>query len=170
MSIGSGDHPRATTVESARRVYDPAMEGSAGCFVCDKQQHWPASLRIHADDLGVVTHGAGESVYHGYLYVEPRRHCPGWEDLTQAEAAHLGQLLRTSSIALRNVGCEHVYAFVYGDAVPHLHVHLVGRWPGAPEEFRTSRTAEWPGAPRSPVAGIEEFTDRLRAAFRAAEA
>ncbi|MBO0812446.1 MAG: HIT family protein [Microlunatus sp.] len=141
------------------------MSDPGDCFVCRKRRDWPAALWIHEDDLGQVSHAGGESIYHGYLFVEPRRHAPGWEDLSGAEAAHLGELLRRSARALRNVGCDHVYAFVYGDGVPHLHVHLVGRWPGAPEEYRTVATADWPDAPRSDRTEIAGFVDRLRDAF-----
>jgi len=141
------------------------VDDTTACFICHKHPQWPAALRIHADELGIVTHASGDLIYHGYLYVEPRRHAPGWEDLTSTEAAHLGRLLRQSSQALRAVGCDHVYAFVYGDAVPHLHVHLVGRWPGAPKEYRTVKTAEWARAPHSALADINRFTDSLRAAF-----
>ena len=141
------------------------MDDLAHCFVCNKQQTWPEQLRIHADDLGVVTHASGDLIYHGYLFLEPRRHAPGWEDLTDDEAAHLGQLVRRASQALRAVGCDHVYAFVYGDGVPHLHVHLIGRWPDAPEEFRTVKTADWPQAPRSPLGEMGSFTQLLRTAF-----
>lgn len=141
------------------------MEEAERCFICNKHQTWPGPLRIHADGLGVVTHASGDSIYHGYLYVEPHRHAAGWEDLNADEAAHLGRLLRRASLALRTVGCDHVYAFVYGDGVPHLHVHLIGRWPDAPADFRTVKTADWPQAPRSPLTKIGSFTQRLRTAF-----
>lgn len=59
-------------------------------FICAKHQEWPELLCIYADNCGVVTHAEGDLIYHGYLYVEPRRHAAGWEDLARGEAAHLG--------------------------------------------------------------------------------
>jgi diadenosine tetraphosphate (Ap4A) HIT family hydrolase len=49
-----------------------------------------------------------------------------------------------------------------GDAVPHVHVHVVARYPGAPEEFRGPRVDEWPEAPRGGASEIQALCDRLR--------
>jgi histidine triad (HIT) family protein len=36
-----------------------------------------------------------------------------------------------------------------GDEVPHLHVHLLPRYPGTPREYWWDRVDEWRGARRS---------------------
>lgn len=59
-------------------------------------------------------------------------------------------------------GHDHVYAFVYGDAVPHLHVHLLGRYPGTPEEYRGASVDEWPDAPRGDAQEVAAYVARLR--------
>jgi hypothetical protein len=56
----------------------------------------------------------------------------------------------------------HVYAFVLGDHVPHLHVHLVPRYPGAPAEYWGVHVDEWPGAPRGGPAEVQALVSRLR--------
>jgi len=88
---------------------------------------------------------SGRPAYLGHLFVEPRRHAPGLADLTDAEARAVGWWCTQASRALRQVaGAEHVYAMVIGDAVPHLHVHLQARYPGAPREYWWDKVAQWP--------------------------
>jgi diadenosine tetraphosphate (Ap4A) HIT family hydrolase len=45
-------------------------------------------------------------------------------------------------------GAEHVYLWVIGDEVPHLHVHLVPRYPGTPREYWGPGVTRWPEGPR----------------------
>ena len=64
-------------------------------------------------------------------------------DLTAAEAPAFGSAVARASAALRTVaGAEHVYAMVIGDKVHHLHMHLIPRYPGTPQEFYGFRAAE----------------------------
>ena len=74
-------------------------------------------------------------------------------DETDEEAQALGLwAARLSRALVATEGADHVYAFVLGDAVPHVHAHVVARYPGAPEEFRGPRVDEWPQAPRGGAA------------------
>ena len=99
---------------------------------------------VGADELVIVSHLApsapgrgGELVYLGYLFVEPRRHIPGLADLTEPGAQAVGSWCARASRALREVaGADHVYAAVLGNRAPHLHVHLLARYPGTPREFQ----------------------------------
>src|SRR5687768_11628022 len=87
-------------------------------------------------------------VYRGYLMVEPIRHVTGWGLLSDDEAEAIGRMLNRVASALRErLGADHVYTFVFGDNVAHLHVHVVPRYPGTPREFWGTRLAEWPDAP-----------------------
>jgi diadenosine tetraphosphate (Ap4A) HIT family hydrolase len=56
-----------------------------------------------------------------------------------------------------------VYAFVLGDHVPHLHIHLVPRYPGAPPQYYGVQVDEWPEAPRGGPNEIKALCGRLRA-------
>jgi histidine triad (HIT) family protein len=125
---------------------------------------------VGADDLVVVSHlspqssGRGEQpVYLGHLFVEPRRHAAGLADLTEPEAQAVGSWCARASRALREVaGAEHVYAAVLGNRVPHLHIHLLARYPGTPREFWGLNADEWPGAERGTGPQVADFVSRLR--------
>ena len=73
-------------------------------------------------------------------------------------------MVRRASRALREVaGADHLYAAVLGNRVPHLHVHLVARYPGTPQEYLGLKADEWPGAERGTAPQVAEFVTRLRA-------
>lgn len=60
-------------------------------------------------------------------------------------------------------GAEHVYAAVIGTHVPHLHVHLLARYPNTPPEYWWGRVDESPDAPRGGDERISTLVHRLRA-------
>jgi diadenosine tetraphosphate (Ap4A) HIT family hydrolase len=150
------------------------MDGAADCFVCRKHRDRGPMLPggpVAEDELVLVSHivtpdvlgTSGTTAYLGHLFVEPRRHAPGLADLTDAEAASMGQWCSRASRALREVaGAEHVYAAVIGDAVPHLHVHLLPRFPGTPREYWWTRVDEWPQARRGDRTEIAALVGQLR--------
>jgi histidine triad (HIT) family protein len=132
---------------------------------------------IAEDDLALVSHGVtpgalgrdGTTTYLGRLFVEPRRHAPGLADLTDSEARSVGLWSARASRALREVaGAVHVYAAVIGDGVPHLHIHLLPRFPDTPREYWWTRETgfpaveEWPQARRGGVPEIEALVAGLR--------
>ena len=72
--------------------------------------------------------------------MEPRRHVPGLANLTEQEAQALGLLMTRLSQALKACeAAEYVYAFVPGDAVPHLQIHLTPRYSGTPRVLGRAR-------------------------------
>lgn len=146
-----------------------ASEADPDCFICRKHRGevlLPGGA-IAQDDKIYVCHAQirpGQSTaYLGYLMLEPKRHAPGLEHLDDHEAQVLGSwMARLSRALVATEGADHVYAFVIGDAVPHVHVHIVARYPGAPAEYRGPRVDEWPEAPRGGPAEIEAVCARLR--------
>ena len=144
-------------------------EADADCFICRKHRGevlLPGGT-IAQDDEIYVGHAQvrpGQSTaYLGYLMLEPKRHAPGLEHLDDREAQVLGSwMARLSRALVATEGADHVYAFVIGDAVPHVHVHIVARYPGAPAEHHGPRVDEWPEAPRGGPAEIEAVCARLR--------
>jgi histidine triad (HIT) family protein len=139
------------------------------CYVCRKHRGETAipGMPIYQDALLYAGHAdfppGADTVYLGYLMVEPQRHRASLGDLTEEEAQALGLLLSRLSRALQEVqGAAHVYAFVLGDRVPHLHVHLVPRYPGAPPEYWGVHVDEWPDAPRGDEAALQAVCLRLR--------
>jgi histidine triad (HIT) family protein len=148
------------------------MSGDAmsECLVCRKHRGEiavPGGI-IFEDDLIFIAHaqlwGEEKNHYLGHVFVEVKRHVPELADLTEREAQAVG--LYTSRVAgalLRTEGMEHVYAFFIGDGVPHVHLHVIGRRPGAPREYWGPKVDDWPGAPRGGAAEIAQVAARLRA-------
>jgi diadenosine tetraphosphate (Ap4A) HIT family hydrolase len=61
----------------------------------------------------------------GFAYLEPKRHVPHITDLSGDEAATFGATLAQCTRALREAtGAEVIYIYIFGDGIPHLHVHL----------------------------------------------
>lgn len=61
----------------------------------------------------------------GFSYLEPRRHISDITQLSGEEAATFGQVIASASKAIKDAtGADLIYVYVFGDSVPHLHVHL----------------------------------------------
>jgi histidine triad (HIT) family protein len=164
-------------------VSDEVDSVPPGCFVCRKQASGDAlgAGVIYEDDVVFASHVVANDpmndVYLGYVFVETTRHVAGLGELTDAEASAVGRLTNDVAAALRSEGgAEHVYSYVYGDGVAHLHVHLQARYPGTPVEHWPQRSGDgaitvnlssWPDAPRGDLAAIRELTDRLSRAVAA---
>jgi histidine triad (HIT) family protein len=143
------------------------------CLVCRK--HWgevavPGGA-IYQDALVYVSHGGlwadEQEHYLGHVFVEPRRHVAELADLTDEEARTIGlYTCRVARALMKALEMEHVYSFVFGDGVPHVHVHVVGRYPGTPCDYWGVRVDEWPGARRGGETEIERGASRLRDALR----
>ena len=140
------------------------------CFVCAKHARGDGVLGgvLFEDDVVYAGHAyplTGPAVaYRGYLVAEPKRHAAGLGDLTDPEAAALGRLVNRLARALKEVAeAEHVYSFVLGDGLAHLHVVLAPRYPGTPREYWGVRLREWPEAPRVGEDEMRSLVARLRA-------
>jgi len=74
--------------------------------------HWRLTVSLAAEVLG-------------FSYLEPKRHIPSIADLDGGEAQTLGAALARVTRALREeTGAEAVYVYIFGNGVPHLHLHL----------------------------------------------
>ncbi|MFR9769077.1 HIT family protein [Nocardia sp. SC052] len=122
---------------------------------------------IHADELVLVTHrpAHGEWARPGYLFVEPRRHVAALDLLDDAETVALARSVRSSIGALRRVlEPAHVFTFVAGLSVAHVHQHVFTR----PSD--TARDVPWhnadsPDAPRIPASELDALCAELAAAL-----
>ena len=75
-----------------------------------------------------VAHHAGPWTDPGELIVKVRRHCESLSELTPAEAASLGPVLRAAVAAVeRAVQPERVYVACWGERVRHVHFFLLPR-------------------------------------------
>jgi diadenosine tetraphosphate (Ap4A) HIT family hydrolase len=107
--------------------------------------------------------GDQDTAYLGHVLVEPKRHVPGLAELSEAEAEAIGRMVARISHVLKMIdGVVHVYAFVIGDRVDHLHIHLVPRYSGAPREYWGVRVDEWPDAPRGGPDQVAGLCERMR--------
>ena len=139
------------------------------CFVCRKHRGEIAvpGGAIFEDDLIFIGHAQipdGETaVYLGWVLIEPKRHVPGFAELTEKEAQTVGVWISRMSQALKNSqGAEHVYIFVLGHHVDHLHVHLVPRYPDTPREYWGMRIDEWPEAPKGDSITVTALVTHLQ--------
>jgi histidine triad (HIT) family protein len=143
-------------------------EPQGECFVCQKHSgkiHLPGGI-VYEDKLVIATHHIPDNEgisYLGWLLVEPKRHLPGLGEQTSEEAKTSGLVIARLSRALKACeGAEHVYAFVLGHHVSHLHVHLLPRYPGTPREYWGMRVPDWPDARRGEAPQIALVCARIR--------
>ena len=116
------------------------MNGSGECFICRKHRagNGAPGGSIYEDTLTFIGHAAtaedGTLPLLGHYLVEPKRHVAGIGSLSNVEAQAVGlQLTRTSRALQAETGAEHIYVFVLGHHVDHLHIHIVPRYPGTPK-------------------------------------
>lgn len=139
------------------------------CLVCRKHRgllRVPGGV-IFENEIVYVSHaqlfGEEQDHYLGHLFVEPKRHVPKLSDLSEEEAQMIGLFVSQAARALEHVqDVEHVYAFAIGDHVPHVHIHVLGRYPGAPREYWGPKVDEWPDAPRGNETEIAAVAQRIR--------
>lgn len=108
------------------------MAGASDCIICRGTAGDDEFERIQVweDSLWRLTVSLAAEV-PGFAYLEPKRHIPSIAELDGPEAATLGAVLaRASAVLLAETGAGHVYVYVFGDGVPHLHLHLAPHRPG----------------------------------------
>ena len=139
------------------------------CFVCRKHQGLVVvpGGPVYEDDLIYAGHvwdvAAMEAPYLGAMIVEPKRHLPTWAELTDLESERMGRVIRDVSLALkRNLDAEHIYVFVLGHQVPHLHVWVVPRYAGTPREYWGFGLFEWPNRPQGGAVEVESICSRIQ--------
>src|SRR5579859_6853251 len=96
------------------------------CALCQGRLADDQFMRVEVcqDDLWRLT-TAYASETPGFSYLEPKRHIPDITQLDGIEAETFGPTLARITSALRaETGAERVYIYVFGDSVPHLHLHL----------------------------------------------
>jgi histidine triad (HIT) family protein len=138
------------------------------CLFCDIQSGQTPSVGgpVYEDELVYAHHFYAEDRvnYLGHLIVETKRHTPDFTTLTPAEAQAVGLLIARLSGAIKTcTGAEKVYAEFYGEVTPHLHVHLMARYPETPEAYLRWNVTDWPDAPRANADDVAALCEQLRA-------
>jgi diadenosine tetraphosphate (Ap4A) HIT family hydrolase len=106
----------------------------SGCHTCELIERrdagiappWDAIVRTPHWD---VVHALDTSI-EGWMVLVARRHISAVADLSDAEAAELGPLVRDVSRALASVvGCSKTYVAQFAEHPlhPHVHVHVIPR-------------------------------------------
>jgi histidine triad (HIT) family protein len=139
------------------------------CFVCRKHSGEilvPGGV-IYQDNQIYISHSQiqekEKNHYLGHLFIEPKRHVPDISNLTDEEAKAIGLFTtRVANALIQTQGMEHIYSFVIGDGVPHVHVHVIGRYPGAPKEYWGTKVDDWPNAPKGGENEITTVVNRIR--------
>jgi diadenosine tetraphosphate (Ap4A) HIT family hydrolase len=101
------------------------------CLTCiqNDKPDLPPRERVLVAPGWRVAHAFGTAL-PGWLVVVPRRHVTALDELTPAEAAELGPLLRNVTAAMRTVlGCTKTYVALFAEAegFAHVHFHVIPR-------------------------------------------
>jgi diadenosine tetraphosphate (Ap4A) HIT family hydrolase len=150
------------------------MTEDSGCFSCaaERGPGLPPRERVCLDPLWRVAHAFG-TAQPGWLVVLPRRHVLALDELTPAEAAGLGPVLRAVTAVLREVtGCEKTYVALFAEAegFSHVHFHVVPRHAGLDPGLRGPRVFGLMGgdpARHVPDSEMDQLSRRLAAALPA---
>ncbi|MCF6409569.1 HIT family protein [Pseudalkalibacillus salsuginis] len=138
------------------------------CFICEKHQGTikTSGSTIYKDDYVYVGHidRKGKPNYLGHIMIDLKRHIPTLAEMSIEEAKAFGMIMSRVSKALKeSEGAEHVYALVSGNSVPHLHLHLVARYPNTPEEYWGPMDVyDWDKAPMGEEEEVVQLCNRLR--------
>jgi diadenosine tetraphosphate (Ap4A) HIT family hydrolase len=105
----------------------------SGCPICarggDGHQHdGSVGGNVYEDELWYAYHAPIGTAALGQLFLVSRRHFLDFAEMTPAEAASYGRVLRVLYAALKEVvDAERVYASVTVEGVPHFHTWLFPR-------------------------------------------
>ncbi|MBN8193437.1 HIT family protein [Bacillus sp. NTK074B] len=138
------------------------------CFICDKHTGDidTSGVSIYEDDYVYVGHidRNGKPNYLGHIMIDLKRHAPSLADMTEEEAKAFGiTMARVSKALIESEKAEHIYSLVSGNSVPHLHMHLVARYPHTPKEFwGPMEVYDWEDAPMGDNDEVVKLSTRLK--------
>jgi len=127
---------------------------------------------VFENEWWVVAHHTGRWTDPGELIVKARRHCESLSELTPAEAASLGPVLRAAVAAVeRVIRPERVYVASWGERVRHVHFFLLPRTRSLPaghimsDVYRRGRSLlrRWGVAANPTPAARADTAARIRA-------
>lgn len=137
------------------------------CFICRKHagEIQTSGTKIYEDEYVYVGHidRDGQPNYLGHIMIDLKRHVPTLGDMTIEEAKAFGIMIAGVSKALSvSENAEHIYSYVLGDAVPHLHMHLVARYPNTPKQYWGPHAVyDWEDAPFGDNDAVIALCNRL---------
>ena len=142
------------------------------CLSCafERRPDAPPRERIYLGAHWRVAHAFG-TAQPGWLVVLPRRHVLALDELSLAEAAALGPVLRAVTAALREVtGCAKTYVALFAEAegFSHVHFHVIPRPAGLDPQLRGPRIFALLGgdaARHVPDSAMDQLAGQLSAAL-----
>jgi diadenosine tetraphosphate (Ap4A) HIT family hydrolase len=142
------------------------MTTLADCFACVQDAglragRAPLQERIAADEMWRIAHAINTAV-PGWLVLLPRRHVTSLAELTDAEAASLGNWQVRVSRALQTVlGCQKTYVaqFAEAEGFSHVHFHIVPRSADLASELRGPRIFQLLGPADRPTVSEQQVAE-----------
>jgi diadenosine tetraphosphate (Ap4A) HIT family hydrolase len=99
------------------------------CFICRKhqgQEAAPPGGYNYEGEHWMVCHAPGKLGPLGTLFIESKRHFLDYAEMTDDEAASLGNAMRKIYRALKlHTNAERIYQVTLMEGVPHFHSWLV---------------------------------------------
>ncbi len=106
----------------------------SACALCAAVKNEPP---LWQSDLWMVRHIEPPHGLAGWMQMVAKRHVASVAAMNDAEAASFGPTLRWLEKTLQEVSsAERIYTAALGEAVPHLHVHMVPRYVTMPKDVR----------------------------------
>ena len=105
------------------------------CEICNLHRDLSISdsYEIARTSLWVLRHHPHPAPLSGWLILDSFRHFEGPIDFSDAEASTWGAAMQSASNLVKSLtGCDRVYSIAFGEAVNHLHMHLVPRFQSDP--------------------------------------
>lgn len=138
------------------------------CFICNKHAGTiqTPGVKIYEDDYVYVGHidKNGKPNYLGHIMIDLKRHARTLGDMSMEEAKGFGIMMaRVSKALLESEKAEHIYSLVSGNSVPHLHMHLIPRYPNTPKEhWGPMEVYNWEEAPMGDNRDVEKLCNRIK--------
>jgi len=150
-----------------------ATSGPDGCGLCAGNDavadgSAPPRERVHLTDRWRLT--AHRSALAGWMLLIPRRHVESLHELTDAEAAELGPLIRAATaVMVDELGAAKSYVMQFAEGTRHAHFSLVPRMADLPVDRVGAKVSAYNSSDEPlPEARRDELAARLSAAWPAA--
>ena len=122
---------------------------------------YPICENIFEDSYWRVCHAFNTSL-PGWLIIGALRHVETLADIKPEEAATLGEVIRKTSKALKQVtGAVKIYSVMFAEhsKFPHVHFHIVPRHEDTPDKFRGKNIFHYLNVSDEEIIPLEQQND-----------
>ena len=135
------------------------------CQICQSRNHLDDATIVYQDKYWLVRHSRETNIL-GYLVLEAKRHYLDLSEASAEERKCYGDVLSALMKAMRKAtGCQRIYTFSLGEAVPHYHLHMIPRTEALPEAYRGRGIMSYPLQPVAEPAKIAQVCEDIRRAL-----